>query len=394
MINKNINDITFNDIENLIDSVREGKQIDFKIKFPDLKEKSDRKEFLYDVTSFANTIGGLLIYGIEESKGTAKRIVSLPDNMNFDQEILKLENIIRDGVEPRIKTDIRLVESEKKEKVLIIKVFKSWSSPHRVILGGSGKFHARNSAGKYELDVSELRSMFNSSELVIDKVKNFRDNRMMKIVSGELPIEFSDSMPKIVLHIIPIESFHLQFKPDLEKIININPPIYPFCCSSKNVRRNLEGVLFFHNYGNGDYNSYIQVYRNGIIEIVNNSFFNNSLAKGKLINPLLERELFKYYKDECIKILKNLDIGGPVVIGFSLVGVNGFTISNQSCSVFSDAERISEDNVLFPEVLMNNFSEKPEGVFKEIFELFWNACSMKRPVDMQSKIDEIINPTN
>jgi len=393
-MNKNIKDIKFEDIENLIDNVREGKEIDFKIKFPDLKEKSDRKEFLYDVTSFANTIGGLLIYGIEESKGTAKRIVSLPDNMNFDQEILKLESIIRDGVEPRIKTDIRLVESEKKEKVLIIKVFKSWSSPHRVILGGSGKFYARNSAGKYELDVSELRSIFNLSESVIDKAKNFRDNRMMKIISGDIPVDFYDEMPKFILHIIPIESFSLQFSLDLERVINSNPSIYPFYCNSKNTRRNLEGVLFFNSYKGGDHNSYIQIYRNGIIEVVNNSFFDNPPGKEKLVNPLLEGMLLKYYKEECVKILKNLDIGGPVVIGFSLVGVNGFTILNQNYSISDDAEKISKDNVLFPDILMNDLNEKPEQVFKDVFELFWNTCGMKRPIGIQSQIDAIINSTN
>jgi len=394
MINKNINDITYNDIEDLIGNTREGKQIDFKAKFPDLKKDSDKKEFLYDVSSFANTVGGLLVYGVREHEGTAKEIVPLSEEINFDKEILKLESIIRDGIEPRIKTEIKVIESEKKERVLIIKIFKSWSSPHRVTLGGSGKFYARHSGGKYELDTSELRSIFNLSESIIDKAKIFRDDRVMKIISGELPVEFNEDVPKIVFHIIPIESFTLQSKPDLEKVMNANPPIYPFYCSSKNDRRNLEGILFFHNYGGGNHNSYIQIYRNGIIEIVNNSFFDNPPGREKMINPLLEGVVLKYYKDECIRIFKNLDIGGPVVIGLSLIGVNGFTIRSSSYSISSDAERIEENNVIFPEILMNDLSEKSEEVFKEIFELAWNACGMKRPIGIQDNIDKLVNPDN
>src|SRR5215471_17078845 len=57
------------DLLSLIDTKEnEGKEIDYKRLLPG-KSDADRREFLYDVSSFANTSGGYLIFGIEERGG-------------------------------------------------------------------------------------------------------------------------------------------------------------------------------------------------------------------------------------------------------------------------------------------------------------------------------------
>lgn len=52
----------------------------------------DKREFLADVSSFANTDGGDIIYGLEEEQGVIANIIGLncPD---FDAEKLRLENL-------------------------------------------------------------------------------------------------------------------------------------------------------------------------------------------------------------------------------------------------------------------------------------------------------------
>jgi len=66
MINKKIEDITEADLQALIDNkVLEGKTIEYKRELP-TNADSGKKEFLADVTSFANTSGGDLLFGIEE----------------------------------------------------------------------------------------------------------------------------------------------------------------------------------------------------------------------------------------------------------------------------------------------------------------------------------------
>jgi len=50
----------------------------------------DRHEFLADVSSFANTTGGEILFGIEEANGLPIKLVGI-NASNIDQEILRLD---------------------------------------------------------------------------------------------------------------------------------------------------------------------------------------------------------------------------------------------------------------------------------------------------------------
>lgn len=64
---------------------------------------------------------------------------------------------------PRIPgISMRAVPLKGKRFVIVIRIPKSWASPH-MITKGSSKFYSRNSAGKYPLDVFEIRTAFNVS---------------------------------------------------------------------------------------------------------------------------------------------------------------------------------------------------------------------------------------
>ena len=105
LIYKKFEEIGINDIHQLMmNSVQEGKTIEYKLMLPGGNDQ-ERKEFLADVSSFANTMGGDLIYGIEEENGIPKKIVGV-ELSDVDAEIRRLDNMIRDGIEPRIITNI------------------------------------------------------------------------------------------------------------------------------------------------------------------------------------------------------------------------------------------------------------------------------------------------
>lgn len=84
----------------LVNKIHESKDIEYKRSLPGNAD-SDKKEFLADVTSFANTKGGHLIYGIEETGGVPTAIpgLTVPD---LDAAIQRLESLIRDGFQPRL----------------------------------------------------------------------------------------------------------------------------------------------------------------------------------------------------------------------------------------------------------------------------------------------------
>jgi predicted HTH transcriptional regulator len=155
MINNLIDEIGIKDIQDLIENgVVEGKTIEYKQELV-ISTDNDKKEFLYDVSSFANAGGGDLIFGITEDRTTG-----LPQAIkgfvvgNLDEELRKIESLIRDGIQPRLaRVDIRSFKFSDGLIVLLIRIAKGWNAPHQVTFKGADKFYTRAANGKYKLDV-------------------------------------------------------------------------------------------------------------------------------------------------------------------------------------------------------------------------------------------------
>ena len=192
MIGKRLEDIDRNDILALItDAVHESRTLEYKQELPGNGDE-DKREFLADVSAFANTSGGDIIYGIVERRDENRQPTGEPEDApglnidNLDAEIRRLENIIRDGIDPRMPVvHLRPIDGFAQGPVMLIRILQSWVLPHMVTYRGHSRFYCRNSSGKYPLDVSELRSAFLLSDAWADRVRRFRDERIARIVSGE-----------------------------------------------------------------------------------------------------------------------------------------------------------------------------------------------------------------
>ena len=99
--NTSFDEISASDLQTLIDTgVSEGHLIEYK-STPYGRNDEQVKEFLKDASSFANTYGGHLLIGMEESEGVASQIAPIC-GIDVDAEIARLENLLRDGLEPRV----------------------------------------------------------------------------------------------------------------------------------------------------------------------------------------------------------------------------------------------------------------------------------------------------
>ena len=138
------------------------------------------------VSAFANTAGGDLLLGVEAVEGVATALPGL-DLDNPDGETLRLENMIRDGLEPRLpRVEVCPVKIAEHRYVLVVRVPRSWIAPHRV--RKNRQFYARNAAGAYPLDVGELRAAFTMSETVAARIRDFRTYRLARIHGRETPV--------------------------------------------------------------------------------------------------------------------------------------------------------------------------------------------------------------
>lgn len=141
------------------------KALDYKREL-NISEDADKKEFLGDITSFYNTDGRCIIFGIEEKKdenghntGIPEKIVAIPDE-NEDKLFQKIEDLIRSNTETNIAFVISHIEDIKGDKVLVLGIPKGLGLPAMVTFNDSNRFYRRKNTGKYLVDVFELNDMF------------------------------------------------------------------------------------------------------------------------------------------------------------------------------------------------------------------------------------------
>jgi len=383
MINQNINQITGEDLQVLIDNaVLESKTIEYKQSLPGNTD-SDKKEFLADISSFANASGGDLIYGVVGDKGVPVSLDGL-DIDNIDNEITRLDNIIRTGIEPRLLgTTIRSIDLSNNKTAIVIKIPKSWISPHRVTYKGHGHFYTRGANGKYPMDVGELRIAFNLSETIAQRIRMFREDRIVKIYANETPIPFCENA-KIVLHLIPVISFNPGQRYDIKNVMSQPDKIKPIYLSTWKYRHNFDGILSYSSDALKS-DSYLQLYNNGIIEAVD----------GSRLDPFKKHQIPSYsYEKRIINalsryldLLKGLNTEPPIFIFLSLLGVKGYTMALNKCYFPDEVYPIDMDILLLPEVVIENYNVEAQYILKPCFDSIWNACGLPESLNYDENGD-------
>lgn len=382
MINKALSDITATDLSDLInDGVGEGRNIDYKRELPKGNDEGKR-EFLADVSSFANTAGGDLIFGIEEEKGLPTNIVGL-QTADVDLELRRLDSILASGIDPRIKYELRTIPLQNGNDVLIIRAQRSWIGPHRVVFKGHDKFYGRNSAGKYPLDVTELRSAFNLSGTVNERIEAFRTDRIIALMNNETPIPFTDT-PKVVLHCIPVESFAGRPQFDVLPLYE-NPRSLPVICSTVwNRRLNLDGLISY-NHGN-PCSAYTQLYRSGVIEAVSGEIVARPFKQRTVIPSVRFEGYILQYLPACIGTLQQVGVTPPVLIGLTLTKTHGLVMGVDEMRLeFGLSYPIAQNSVILPATLVEDFSIPPVKILRPMFDLVWNACGHPRSENFDSE---------
>lgn len=369
MIPKRFDDITKADIDALVaNSVPEGRTLDYKRTLPGGKD-DEKREFLADVSSFANAAGGDIIFGVEEDQGVPTMASGL-SSIDSDAENLRLDSSIRSGIEPQVPAvQIKAVDGFAAGPVMVLRVPKSWSSPHMVTFKGSSRFFSRTNAGKFQMDVAEIRSAFLFSEAIPERMKRFRDDRLAKIVSGETPVPMSAG-GKLVLHLLPISGFTGPPTIDVRLVLSGGHHLLPIIEGPWNDRLNVDGVVACWPPRTDEYSTYTQLFRSGTVEVVDGF----SVVQDEKLEPAYEARLV-YGVQQYLKLLKTLGVEPPLVVFLSMLGVKGVTLGiNKMLRLTGLVPAIDRDVVLLPDVLVEDVSEHPAKMLKPIFDAVWQAA--------------------
>lgn len=371
MIQKRLEDITEDDLTALIDNkVREGRTIDYKRELPGGNDAS-KKEYLADVSSFANTSGGDLIFGMNEVEAFPTEIVGIQSS-DLDNVILRLEQILDSGLMPRIRRHLRVIGCSDDKKVIILRIERSWSGPHRVVFKDSDKFWGRNAAGKFPLDVNELRAAFNLSNTVTERIRGFRIDRIIAISNNETPVPIKLG-PKVVMHLIPIESFAGQPQYDVIALYHKNTPFMSMGDLSMAKRLNLDGLLAHGYIERGVCNTYTQLYRNGILEVVSEDRVTIEFDNEQWFSTLVFEQSLLEYLPRCFKLLQEIGVNVPIIVALTVTNVRGLRMW-MSNPLGRGWYTIDRDTLVLPESVVQEFQTPSQEILLSMFDLIWNAC--------------------
>jgi hypothetical protein len=365
MLRINVDEITAADIDALVQAqAPESATLDFKLTLT-----TDRDEFLKDISSFANGLGGHIVYGVREGDGKAAVVEGLTPGA-VDQDVLRLQNIATSGgVDPRIPglRFHRVHGFPGGREVVVVHIPRSWAGPHRVATSADSRFWARGSAGRFGMNSAQIRSAFLGTAEVPERLRRFRAERVSLIASGEAPWAVR-SLPALIVHVVPLASIMGGLSIDLAAVAAQPPPCIGG--SYKSTRYNIDGHLSYGGHSRG----YAQVFRSGAIEALEADVgYEQDGARRVNVwghEPLIVDSVGSY-----LRLLHRLGIEPPIAVLLTLLGARGATLppTREERREPELLYAVDRDPVLIPDVEFQDLSEQPETVLRPAFDALWQA---------------------
>ena len=169
-----------------------------------------------------------------------------------------------------------------KRTVFAIRIHKSLTLPHMVSYKDSNKFYARNSGGKYLVDLGEIKNLFLLSEGRIERIKSFRAERLARILGEDTPIELK-KFPRIILHLVPLAISEPASFYDISEFYDRElQTLFPLNQTRK--RYNFDGILAYDTMDREpSVYAYTQLFHNGSIEAIDTYFLHDRNGLEKVI---------------------------------------------------------------------------------------------------------------
>ena len=345
--------------------------------------ESAHAEFLADIASFANTGGGDLVIGMQESGGVPTQFV--PFSGNVDDERLRLEEMARGGLEPRIPNlQTHSVPLSIGGNVIVVRMPRSFVGPHRVVYRGRSRFWARTSSGKYEPSVDELRRLFNSVPQLAEQIRAFRLDRLTRIASGETPVSLAPGECLLVLHVVPYSAFDLRQSLSTAILVERWRQFPPLGRSSPtHPMLNFDGLACLSNSDPWEVgqHSYVQVFRSGAIEgVATVDRSGDGAVSASTVDKYCVASSKRY-----IDTLQDFSVEPPYVILASLINVRGRVVVSGISGLSPNyiVKAIGRDPLHFSEVVIediaSSYQEQALKLRFPLLEQLWNAAGYSSP---------------
>lgn len=358
-------------LQRLIDNqVSEGRDLEFKRELPGGNDEASR-EFLADVTAFANAQGGDIIYGLEEANGVAANLPGVEAD-DHDAAILRLEGKLQTGVNPRlIGARTQWVPLANGRGALVLRIPGSLSAPHRVTYKGGARFFGRNSRGKYELDVHDLRQAFTDAAQLPQQFRQLHAEAIAASQGAEMPFAV-EKAPVAVISVAPLG----LFREERRIAVTRENAVVPVRVGAFSALDTIDGVLVHAPVNDaGRVGSYALTYRTGRTDsaFVIGGVRRNNGEDWHICWPTTFEQGLQAMTNATQMQLREHGIEGPWVVLVSVYGAKGFRM------ILGDGYQTAlafRNNVLLGQHIVERIDNE---TLMPIAEAFWLLFGVHRP---------------
>jgi hypothetical protein len=377
--------VTEADLQALIDhGVRESRTLDYKRVWP--ADGGARAEIAKDVCAFANALGGDLVFGIAEDAGVAMRIEPL-QFANLDADLLAMTNALRDLLEPRVSGGLHAhpVPLDGGGHVVVLRVAPSPGAPHRVTR--DNHFYTRTSVGKEPMDMHGIRNAFAASASLADRVLDFRDDAVERLLKGEGPAPDLEQ-PACICHVVPVSAITRPEGYDIDVLRAAGARLQTAGPSGRALGRpaiNVHGVLCIADRNENEaQTAYAQLYRNGCVEFVDGALLRPGWAQRYdeelwVVYPeVYEVPLVRHGFRAIAETLTALEVPAPAYLMLSWVFPQGtqigYAVNPHRAAYPTLPAHLMSLNA--PPVYLEDFDVDPLTVLRPAFDVLWNAIGI------------------
>jgi Putative DNA-binding domain len=369
---KGLNEIAEEDLVALIENgVPESIRLEYK-QATYGNGDSDKREFLKDVSSFANSAGGNLFIGMSEVDGVAQALTPI-QGLNVDAELRRLESLAQASISPPIPgLQMHRVPVTDGDTILV-RIPRSWNPPHQVTHQGSNRFYARNSAQVFEMNVEQLRTLFNQRLTVEERAGRFIGERIKAAVAGDPMVPIHRDEGLILVHLVPLPDFGTNRVFEVMAAGELRDVLEPIGALGANERRNLYGFCYYRS--GQPCRGYTQLFRNGAIEATCSPVFTRERHIPALeIASDLIFSIAKY-----VEAMSRLTASPPILVSIVLLFVRGCRLSAKRRGI-ADVPPFPQDELRLPGFLIERFADRAhfESEISKALDVLWNAFDLPR----------------
>lgn len=318
------------------------------------------------ICAFANYHGGRLVIGIKEDDNhNPSEVCDVGLNEeNFETWEQSFRNKLAASIVPAINNvEIELVNIKDNKHCVIIKVPQSPIKPHAYSTQNKHDFYIRNGNINRFMLYNDLINSFESLNNRLQKINNFRSERISSVFSGEIEDIFM-TCPLFLIHIIPetslYESTFINLK-SCEK--NYDLSIFKPTDINGTNSYNADGLVKTYADHKLNQSSYIQIFYNGCIEVGQRldecDFEQDSKYIGNLYN--LEKLAAKKIYNYCLGLNKQ-ELGNRFYISFAFLNIKN---CYSEISEFNDYSKPVKKNIIkSPFIMWDMENPYPESIYQ------------------------------